>query len=382
MEEAEVFKKLLEDFSKIHIPKEEKTFMGICKYPWSRFEEICSRVLAFYFNPNEEHGFRDLWFRALNQCLKHKDEFCRFHEVRMRLEEPTFCVDAKELQKKRIDILIKTDNSIYIIENKIHAPLYNQLSTYSEHIETKYPNSKHIKIVLTAHPLKPNEKAIANNCGFEIISYKTLFKKVNAMVGDYYADSNVKQLTFMIDFMKTINNEMNYMDNKEVANFFFEHRQDVEDLINQYNKWKEGINKRISSEIDELKSIIMGKTGVPWEKYDSLKILEFWFKEDDKNKIGIVSEFKEENKNPLAKFKIYITTWGNPKESLKSWQTYEKAIMKKYNGCRLDEGKGNNGRVYLHFPEIDGSNTDEIINKLADCYFFLKDLVDKKDKGQ
>ena len=74
---VENFKTLLEDFSKVHIPKIEKTFMGICQYPRSRFEEICSRILAFYFNPNEEHGFRDLWFRALNQCIKKDGEYCK-----------------------------------------------------------------------------------------------------------------------------------------------------------------------------------------------------------------------------------------------------------------------------------------------------------------
>ena len=42
--EVENFKNLLEDFSKVHIPKKEKTFMGICQYPGSRFEEICSRI--------------------------------------------------------------------------------------------------------------------------------------------------------------------------------------------------------------------------------------------------------------------------------------------------------------------------------------------------
>ena len=129
--EAKEYKKLLEDFSKIHIPKREKTFMGICQYPASRFEEICSRVLAFYFNPNEEHGFRDLWFRALNQCIKQEGEYCKPKSIRLILEEPTKCAESYE--NKRIDIIIEADNTVYAIENKIGAQLYNDLNVYSNH---------------------------------------------------------------------------------------------------------------------------------------------------------------------------------------------------------------------------------------------------------
>ena len=69
-EELAIYEKLLIDFLKIHIPKSEKTYMGICQYPGSRFEEICSRILAYFFNNREEHSLRDLWFRALNSCIK------------------------------------------------------------------------------------------------------------------------------------------------------------------------------------------------------------------------------------------------------------------------------------------------------------------------
>lgn len=131
--EIKDYQKLLEDFSKVHIPKEEKTFMGICQYPGSRFEEICSRILAFYFKPREEHGFRDLWFRALNQCVEQEGEYCKSEDIKIILEEHTYCVE--ECYNKKIDIIIEADNTVYVIENKIGAPLYNDLSVYSKHIE-------------------------------------------------------------------------------------------------------------------------------------------------------------------------------------------------------------------------------------------------------
>ena len=54
------------------LPKQDirPTFMDICRYPYNRFEEVCSRILQFYLNPFAEHGLHDLWLLALWQpCL-------------------------------------------------------------------------------------------------------------------------------------------------------------------------------------------------------------------------------------------------------------------------------------------------------------------------
>ena len=80
----------------------------------------------------------------------------------------------QELQEqyKKIDIIIEADNTVYAIENKIGAQLYNDLSVYSKHLEKKYAknNPNKIKIVLTAHSLSPDDKQKASKCGFEEIS--------------------------------------------------------------------------------------------------------------------------------------------------------------------------------------------------------------------
>lgn len=378
--EINKYQKLLEVFSKIPISKEEKTFMGICQYPSSRFEEICSRVLAFYFNPNEEHGFRDLWFRALNQCIKQEAEYCNPKNISLILEERTSCVEVCE--NKRIDILIESDSTVYAIENKIGAQLYNNLKVYSEHIEKKYKIKKK-KIVLTAHALNSIEKQKASQYGFEEISYKDLFEQVNSLLGDYIVDCNVKQLTFMIDFMKTINNKMNFMENRELDKFFFEHRDEVDSLINHYNKWRNNIAKQQADAISSLYNVIKVDTNDKrwwiWQGWN----LTISFNDKTNKTIGIEASYKEGNNNPLAKFIISITTWNQTGTSaLDCWNPYENYIIKKYKDCYLDKGEKNeNKRVYLLVAEIEGSKTEEIKNKLSECYFFLKELADKVSKS-
>lgn len=374
------FKDILKDFSKIHIPKKEKCFMDICQYPGSRYEEICSRILVFYFNPNEEHCFRDLWFRALNKCVKQEvvGEYSKPNDIKLFLEERTSQVEGYE--NKRIDILIETGNTIYCIENKIGAQLYNNLEVYSEHIKNKYPNKKHLKIVLTAHNLNVAEKRMVRDYGFEEISYKTLFEEVNLLLGDYVANGDVRHLTFMVDFMKTLNNKMNFMENTELSDFFFSNQSSIDKLLSHYNDWK---NHNLQCQIDSIAylcDIIKESTkDNNWWVYQGWD-LGICFNDGTDKKIGIESSYAYDeygDKSPLAHFRIYITTWGGKQQSLISWNYYKDSIMgnKEFRECFLDECSGDNERVYLHVANIEGCKTEDIICKLSKCYNFLKELA-------
>ena len=380
-QDLDVFKKLLADFSKIHIPEEEKTFMGICQYPGSRFEEICSRILAFYFNPNEKHGFRHLWFYALNLCVENVEGCNISHDIKIRLEEYT---DYSEEKNKRIDIIIETDDTVYAIENKIGASLYNNLAIYAQHIDNRddYKGKKKVKIVLTAHTLGPDEKQKAKDNGFTEVSYKTLFEKVNTLSGDYIASCNLNQVAFMFDFMKTLNNKMNFMENKERAEFFSRNKESVEKMIDQYQKWRQEVLKQQSDEI----TVLCQKINDEIDKEKKEKKAKWWtyqgwdllviFNEGTDKKIGIESWYVEEGQDALAKFCIYITTWNVPGATGKQcWSHYNDAITKKYDGSNI-EIKDNN-RVYLLIKEFKKEEFSDIIKTLNDCYDFLNELAEK-----
>ena len=69
-QEAEIF---LENVKSItyKIPSKEKTFMEVAGYP--HFENVCSNILAFYLNPNEEHKLNDLVVSALLKVVSQKN---------------------------------------------------------------------------------------------------------------------------------------------------------------------------------------------------------------------------------------------------------------------------------------------------------------------
>lgn len=380
------YQKLLDEFKTIPIQKKNKTFMDICQYPRNRFEEICSRILEYYFNPKEDHGFHFLWFRAFYQCVYGTDMLNNPLTINFFKENPTET-------KKRIDLIIETESTVYAIENKINANLYNDLEDYSNYIKSKYKDkykneNQMIKIVLTAHSLNPNEKIKAKKYDFKEVTYKTLFENVNAMLGDYITSNNTNQLTFMLDFMNTVNNKMNFMENNERDIFFSRNRDVVDNIIKEYGEWQKGVLEKQKAEIKSICAEIKAATK-EGDQYPDWWLWGDWdliihFNDNTDKKIGIESSFKEVDGNSLAKFRIFITTWGNHAASLKSWMYYKKYIMEddRFKKCFLDEGdcEGGNGRVYLHVAEIEGNKTDEIISKLSECYAFLKDLADKVAK--
>ena len=384
-DDIKTYTSLLAEFQNVPIKKRNKTFMGVCQYPFSRFEEICSRVLAYYFNPEEDHGFRDLWLRAFVQSLNDPtNEYRTSLMPKIRLEEQTYSADVNN---KRIDIIIETVDSVYAIENKIGASLYNNLDVYSEHIENtpEYKEKRKVKVVLTAHTLSPDEKQKANETKFKEVSYKTLFENVQAILGDYVTSGNNNQLSFMLDFMNTLNNKMNFMENKERAEFFAKYQKDVEKLTKEFNEWKAELFGKQKERIAQICEKIREKTSVNrwwlWEEW----CLGINFNEGTNERIGIVANFETEGADALAKFKIFITTWQgcigrvSPKQC---WAPYKDAVMKKYEGCYLDEGdKNDNHRVYVLIADIDGNDETKILETLEESYDFLKGLVDEREKN-
>jgi hypothetical protein len=60
----ENFEKLQKDLESLFpLNKSSKTFMEIARFPHS--ELACSNILAFFLNPNEEHGLDDVFLSSL-----------------------------------------------------------------------------------------------------------------------------------------------------------------------------------------------------------------------------------------------------------------------------------------------------------------------------
>lgn len=374
---VETYSELLGKFAKIPKEERETTFLELCHYPGERFEEICSRILEFYFQPNNKHGFRDLWFQSLCRII---NVYCDdAYEMKTRTEEYTL---NSEIEKgKKIDLILETPTLVVAIENKIGADLYNPLDVYKEHIEKGYTKLIKKCIVLTAHRLSNEEQKKANENGFVVVLYKKLFDTVRELLGKYVSSCNPNYLSYMLDFMMTVEKRMNFMDSTEMDRFFFKNREEIKEMLEYYNKWEKTLRNEQFKYLSQIKDIITKKTSGQWWIYQDWD-LGVSFQDNTQYRIGIESEFKPTKDDPIGEFHIYITTWN-----FKCWQHYKDAVLNRYpkdENHILDEGDYNPfKRVFYHMPIIrktaykEDGYTQEIVKCLEEFFLFLKEESDK-----
>ena len=66
------FCKLLNDALKYKVEYNEKplNYFSVSGYP--HYENVVSNILSFFFDPEKEHDFGDLWIKSLFECYNEK----------------------------------------------------------------------------------------------------------------------------------------------------------------------------------------------------------------------------------------------------------------------------------------------------------------------
>lgn len=351
---------LLEEFRKIPRKKIEPTFLEICSYPKRRFEEICSRILHFYFNPRKEHGLKNLFLDSLFELLNETGLQYQYDQIKIIAED--------NADGKKIDLVIYSPDFIIGIENKITAPLYNPLDIYKKRIE-EYNVEKTFKLVLSLKNISKREELdLINRNGFKSITYSDFFEIIKRNIGHYISTCNQKYLAQLFDFIQTLENMKTSIPiDKKLSDFYSDNANDIERLIQSFNNHKDLILNKQKERISELRELISAKTGKEWWAWHGWDLGYNSFNPQMPT-IGIESSYKETKTNILGEFRIYITTWKT-----KDWQPYEKELIERFPNNFLDK-VGN--RVYLHMDVIKEDDEDLIIEKLKEYFELLSEITD------
>lgn len=247
MDEILNFELLLRDFEKIPlIPESVPTIIEIAGFP--HYENVCSNILAYYFDTSNPHGLKSLMLRSLLDCVKN-DLYSKIDEtVDVIREQPTH-------SQKRIDIVIKTEELVIAIENKIYAGIYNDFYDYSRYIDIEYASLKNrLKIILSLNQaLQENHPS-----GFINITYADFIQKIKDNIGEYMLSGDNKAIIFLLDFLQTMQN-LNKPDimNPAILDFFNKNKQAIENLQTEQDK----LNRFIIHKISQLKSLIPPLSG-------------------------------------------------------------------------------------------------------------------------
>jgi len=263
--DEEKLKKLLDEAKKI--PKRRDTFLSITNY--AHHENMISDILKFFFE-DKQHGMKNLWIRALLECVKDLEVDC-FKNTNVDFSnERIISVEREYLTKfnNRIDLLIVGDAYIISLENKIRADLTNDLEDYAKTIhkvnKTVYGSGKtEINMVLSVRSVKDktvyknalgNKVDVPNLCN---VTYGKLLEKVKNLLPYYLKSIDNVWLIYLNDFIYTMEGEIGYM-NMDFAKFVSENRDGIEDVLNRIDEYQKKIEKEAVELAENVKEALKG----------------------------------------------------------------------------------------------------------------------------
>lgn len=144
-------------------------------------EAVHSDMLAWLFNPYENHNLNDKAVKGLLMRLSEKDA----EYINLLLQDYSDLEVYREYTTnngRRIDILLESRNNkvIFIIENKIWSGEGdNQLEDYKKFIDEKYNDYNRIFLYLT-----PEKERKEQYKGYTHITYNTIYKIINNLLQD------------------------------------------------------------------------------------------------------------------------------------------------------------------------------------------------------
>lgn len=235
----------------------QKSFFDISGFP--RWETVNSNLLAFYFNRDEEHNFETLFIESLLCLLQNEndinfyDNYDVFREYRTNKgnfidivikSNPEESLDS-EPESEEIQENQNTDWAI-IIENKIDAGLYNNLSDYWASVEA----TNKIGVVLSKNEI---DLAKYNNKGtkYYSITHKALIEQVQQNLSNYFSKANEKHLLFLKEYINNIDNL--YLDsimdenNTKILTKLYEHKTEIAELHKQEKRLLQFIFEEVFS---------------------------------------------------------------------------------------------------------------------------------------
>ena len=170
---------LSNDFKRLTGKKEEVNIFKIINMVDK--EAVHSDMLAWLFNPYENHNLNDKAVKGLLMQLSEKDA----EYINLLLQEYSDLEVYREYTTnngRRIDILLESRNNkvIFIIENKIWSGEGdNQLEDYKKFIDEKYNDYNRIFLYLT-----PEKERKEQYKGYTHITYNTIYKILNNLLQD------------------------------------------------------------------------------------------------------------------------------------------------------------------------------------------------------
>lgn len=216
-----------------------------------RRETVSSNVLAYFFDPAENHGLKDMMLKALLRTI-HKED--------MDVSDVSVSTEVSTGKNNRIDILLDLPELSIVIENKVDSGLYNDLADY--HCWAK-EHSGNEAIVVVLHPFPFDNFALADHPSaqglvvehdlFDVL-YDDLFRNALGMLGEYSLDANPRAVDLLQQFIDNYSPERKQkkMDNMaaDITQFVSQANGIEQQLVNarqSFEKYTEAVRSKLQT---------------------------------------------------------------------------------------------------------------------------------------
>ncbi len=233
----EQYLELLSEFESLTKKVRSESIFDIAGYP--HYENVASNILAFFLNPNNEHGLGQLILSSLLNLAAASET----NQSNVQVSR-----EAYTIKGGRLDILIETDNQLIGIENKIYHHLANDLEDYGKSLD-EWARPNQLTVVKIILGIRKEQESFDFIC----ITYEELFSKVKERLGSYATTSSQKWLLYLIDFISTIErlkgDDMEFDENDK---FFIENEDRVNSLVDARNRFLSKLNSKIRELQEEI----------------------------------------------------------------------------------------------------------------------------------
>lgn len=148
------------------------------------------------------------------------------------------------MKGNRIDIVIKNDDFVIGIENKIYASVYNDLDDYAKTLDSINKNS--IKVLLSLH----NKNDIAIQKGFVNVTYNELFDNLMEKLDN--VDTTNKWYIYLVDFIASLKGyKVETEMEQEINEWIKNNKENINNFLDVIKIYKDNILKK-SEEYDNL----------------------------------------------------------------------------------------------------------------------------------
>lgn len=229
------FQNLLNRFKDFPVIERRPSFLEIAGFP-SR-ETVWRNIFAFFFNPNECHGFKDLFLRSFFDALGKDEE----EQGTGDWESMTVRTERQTAKGNFLDLLITCDEFAIGIEMKVNAGLYNDLADYGKLVKAKNPVDEH-KVVLSVSPCDVHSD-------FSNLLFADFITAIKGQFGNYMLAADPQYTSFLLDFLNHVIRFIggNAMDiDPKLLQFMQDNHTTVKLLIDEHNKLHQCLEARMA----------------------------------------------------------------------------------------------------------------------------------------